>query len=248
MNRRTARAIHAATNITYWLENPQWNPDVPALGLVCGVFRALPFSVHGAQRRAFYNPDTLLAVSGESVVAVNGSSKVDKFMFRYPNKMPLETFRDQVAQEVGAVTTCLAGIALPTQVSIKQARIFRRPETSVLTVTQTQDRLDLATHSVMDLQAAQETAPEQRDQTARDLETLVSGTERLAADFGYYPDVNHNSGNVRRSIFDGSVTLIDVMPIYGDGKRLIGDKPPGILDHARESIKQYQAFIGQFGA
>lgn len=231
------------------MENPDWNSGNPILDMVCRGMRALPFSVHKAQKELFFDTDRLLAVNGESVVVANGADKVDKFMFRYPGRMACETFKDHVSHEVGAVTTCLAGVALDTEVSIKPASVFRNPKTSVLAVVQTQPRLDLATHRPIDLAAvAGEAKSPRSDRTARDLETMLKGTRILAERHGYHPDVAHSSGNLRCSIRDGSVTLLDVMPIHEDGSRLIGDRPPGLLGNTLDNLEAYQAFVGQYGA
>jgi hypothetical protein len=247
MNRRTARTIHQTTNLAFWLENPKWNPDVPILKLECKAMRALPFSLHKALKRAFFDTERLIAVNGETVVATHGTDKVDKFMFRYPGKMDVETFRRHVAYEVGAVTSSLVGIALPTEIAIKQADIFKRGRT-VPAVTQTQQRLDLAVHGAIDWpRLAEETASPRLDRTARDLESMLHGTESLASNHGLYPDVTYSSGNLRRSILDGAVTLIDVMAIHADGTRLIGDNPPDLLEHTMDNIQKYQAFVGQYG-
>lgn len=210
--------------------------------------RALPLRVHEPLKRAFYDTDKVIAVNGETVVVANGVDKVDKFMFRYPGKMALEAFRDHVEQEIGAITGYLAGIALSTQVSIKPAYIFRRPQVHVNAVAQTQTRLDLDIDAAMDLNTTVQEAPSPNlDRTARDVESLLSGTERLVDDYGYYPDIASNSGNLRRSIFDGSVTLIDVMPFYANGSRLIGGRPPNVIPHIQRNIQGYQEFVGQYG-
>jgi len=249
MNKRTARAIHETTNITFWLENPNWDAGNPVVNLVGRGLQALPFSVHEAQKRLFFDKEKLIAVNGETIVAANGTDKVDKFMFRYPGKLAVKSFMDQVEYEVGAVTECLAGVALETQVSIKPANIFRRSHNPFSAVTQTQTRLDLDVHSVMDLPAVADEAPSQRlDKTARDFETMLTGTERLVTDYGYYPDVAYSSGNLRRSSLDGAITLIDVMPIYADGGRLIGDRPPDLLPHTLDNLQKYQDFVGQYGS
>lgn len=248
MRRSAAKHIHELTNITYWMENPDWDSGNAAFNLVCRAFRALPFSVHEAQKRAFYDSGRLIVVNGETIVAKNGSDKVDKFMFRYPDKMPLDTFRVHVAHEVCAVTSCLAGIALPTEVDIKPADIFKHVRRPIQAVTQTQQRLDLDLHGALSLQelAVEATSP-LLDRTARDLEKMLQGIDTLASGYGFFPDIAHNSGNLRRSVLDGEVTLMDVMPIHADGDRLIGDHPPGLLEHAMGNIHDYQAFVGQYG-
>ena len=249
VRRSIAKHIHESTNIAYWMENPNWDSGSAAFNLICRAFRALPFSVHDAQKRIFFDSERLIAVNGETIVAKSGLGKVDKFMFRYPGKMPLETFKEHVAHEVGAVTSCLAGIALPTEVSIKPADIFKHVRHPIPTVVQTQQRLDLDIHKALDLNEveAEATSP-LRDRTARDLERMLQGIDTLAAGYEFVPDIAHNSGNLRRSTLDGEVTLMDVMPIHPDGDRLIADHPPGLLEHATENIHNYQAFVGQYGS
>lgn len=247
MNRSTAKAIHEATNITFWGENPEWDPGNTVARFACTALRKLPFSVHELQKRAFFNMDRLIAVNGESVVASCGDM-VDKFMFRYSKKMSLETFESAVAEEVSAVTCSLAGIALPTKVGIKPAYVFKNPHSQLPAVAQTQTRLDLATHLPMDLiKVNEDSLVLRRDKTARDIETMLRGSERLAEEFGYYPDVAFSSGNLRRNSVDGTVTLIDVMPLYADGNRLINDHTPGILLTSQENLRAYGEFVGQYG-
>lgn len=248
MKRATARRIHEATNITYWLENPDWQPGTPGMDFLGRVFAALPFSVHELQKRALFDTDRLLAVNGESVVATSGEHEVDKFMFRYPGDMPLTYFEAEVTRQVMAVTSCLAGVALSTSVRIKAADIFRWPGMRVPAVTQTQRRLDLDVHKALNVSTLEaEGSSRQLDTTARDLEVMLLGVKELADMYGYYPDVSQPGDNVRRSVIDGSVTLIDVMPVYDNGNRLIGDNPPGLLEGALAGIERYQAFVGQYG-
>jgi hypothetical protein len=115
-------------------------------------------------------------------------------------------------------------------------------------VAQTQPRIDLSTHPAMDLPELVDEAPSsQLDRTAKDLEEMLEGTEALVTGYDFYPDVAYNSGNLRRSVLDGTVTLIDVMPIHADGSRLIGDRPPDLLEHALDNIQQYEVFVGQYG-
>lgn len=247
MNRRVAKIIHETTNITYWMEDPDWKSGNPAFDLSCKLLRTLPFSIHEAQKRAFFDVDKLIAVSGESVVVANSTDKVDKFMFRYPGKMPLEIFRNHVALEVGAVTNCLAGVALPTEVTIKPADIFKRHRNLTSVVTQTQRRLDLSTNPIFDLRKLAEKPSATTDKSVRDIERMLLGTEILAKDYDFTPDIAYSSGNLRQNIYDGTVTLIDVMPIHSDGSRLIGDRPPDLLEHTLANIQSYQTFVGQYG-
>jgi hypothetical protein len=247
MNRRVAKAMHEMTNLAYWAEKPGWDAGDPVSNLACRALRALPFSVYEAERRVFYDPNRVIAVNGETVVAANGPDMVDKFMFRYPGKMALEAFRAQVSHEVLAVTRHLCEIALPTDVNIKNADIFRRPGTRVPAVTQTQPRLSLEFHKALDLEKLTEEAPSRRlDKTAADLESLLIGTEMMATDHDYYPDASLGSGNLRRGGLTGAVSLLDVMPLYADGHRLIDDRPSK-LPHTLEALEAIKEFIGQYG-
>lgn len=247
MRRQTARRIHEATNLSYWMENPEWFTGSPVADRALKAVRTLPFSIHDAQKRAFFHTDNLLVVSGESVVVANGFS-VDKFMFRYPDKMNLAAFKNKVRGEVGTVAMCLADVAIPTTVAIKPASILRTRK-PVPAVTQTQQRLELAVHKPLQMEAIEDEPPSGIvDRTARDLEVLVKGSDELITQYDYYPDIAPVSGNLRRSVLDGSVTLIDVMPVYANGSRLIGDRPPNFIPHLQESMETYKEFVGQYGA
>jgi hypothetical protein len=235
--------------MAFWMENPNWHSGVGWFDLACKAVQALPFSPHELQKRAFYDTEKVLAVNGETVVAVNGPDKVDKFMFRYPGRMALTVFGAHVYEEVASVTEHLAGVALPTRVDIKEAQIFRRPKSKVPAVVQIQERLDLDVHTAMDLAVlSEESKSPLRDRTAQDIEKLLEGTGILVTNFGYYPDLANNSGNLRRSVLDGAVSLIDVMPFYADGSRLIGDNPPpNVIPHIQDNIQSYEKFVGEYG-
>jgi hypothetical protein len=249
MNRRTAKEIHAATNLSYWMENPDWQSGSAAFDVLCKALQKLPFSVHEAQKKIFFNSDNLLAVNGETVVVANGTDKVDKCMFRYPTGMSTEQFCNQVDDEISVVTGFLASVALATAVDLKPARIFRRPMGQVRVVTQTQRRLDLDIYEALDIdKIASEDSLPQLDTTMKDLDGMLLGTQALVETYGYYPDIAHNSGNLRRNVLDGSVTLIDVMPIYSNGNRLIDDNPPGLLEHTVDTIARYEEIVGRYGA
>jgi hypothetical protein len=248
MKRSTARAIHSATNMAYWVENPDWHTGNPVADGALDAARKLPLNMHESLKRAFYNTAGLIAVNGESVVVDRGET-VDKFMFRYPDKMSLGEQKKRVTHEVGVVSQYLAGVALPTAVAVKPAYIFRKPETHVDAVTQTQPKLDLALHGALDLSALREESHSPRlDRTARDLEVFVAGTQKLVVDYGFYPDTTEKTDNIRRSHVDGTVSLIDVMPFYANGSRLIGDKPPQVIDHVEAALSSYADFVGQYGA
>lgn len=249
MHRAVAKKLHEIANLTGWMENPAWRSGNAAFDTVCRGMRALPFSVHQAQKRAIFNISELIAVSSESVVVVGANDTVDKVMLRYPRRMCLQDFEANVRHEVGVVTECLGGIALATRVSAKNVRIFRNPKASVRAVVQTQPRLDLTEHLPLDVEVLQsESNSPERDQTARDLEAFLLGTEKMVIKYEYRPDVAPESGNLRRSVTDGRATLIDVMPIYGSGYRLIGDSPPALLPRTDAAIAQIGEFVGQFGA
>lgn len=251
MNRRTAKAIHEVTNMSFWMENQDWSSGNTAFDLVCKGIQKLPFSANKALRHTFFDINRLLAVSGETVVAINteDKTKVDKFMFRYPRKMSLESFENDAQREIGMVMKHLADIAMPTTVTTKPADIFKHVRKPPLAVTQSQPRLDLSLHPELNLAALlQSPHSPQLDRTARDLEKLAEGTDKLITDFGYFPDIANNSGNLRRSLTDGAITLIDVMPFYANGSRLIGDNPPTIIAHVQDNVAMYKDFAGKYGA
>lgn len=247
MNRRSAKSAHEITNIFAWLENPDWDAGSKVGNLACRIVRSLPFSPHDYLKSALFGPK-IIAINGESVVADGDPGEVDKYMFRHPKGISLEIFKDRTTEEVRALTEHLAGLALPTQVKIKPAHVFKKPTSYVLAVTQTQRKLDLNVHT--DLRPEDllyEPRNENLGNTARDLESMLIGTEELIEKCDFYPDIGPNSGNLRRSIEDGSVTLIDVMPVYANGGRLIGDSPPNLLGLIQDNILSCQRFVGKFG-
>lgn len=238
MNRLVAKKIHETTNLSYWMENPRWRSGNLAFDLLCLCVRSLPFSLHKVQKKLFFDYSKLLSVNGETVVVAHGSDKVEKFMFRYPKGLSTEQFKEKVSEEVARVAESLPGIAVPTKVSIKSARIFRWPVNSVRSVVQTQPKLDLSMYEELDLNKLAREKPSRRlDRTLRDLKSLLVGVQKLKEQHGYYPDIANNSGNLRRSKVDGSVVLIDVMPVYVNGNRLIDDNPPKLIEHIQENIK-----------
>jgi hypothetical protein len=234
--------------MAFWLENPDWHIGNPIVDGALDATRKLPLNIYERLKRTFYDTTGLIGVNGESVVIDRGDT-VDKFMFRYPGRMSLKDHREHVAHEVGVVSQYLAGVALPTTVAIKPAYIFRNAGTHIDAVTQTQQKLDLTIHGVLNLPAlGAETRSPRLDRTARDLETFVTGTQRLIADHGFYPDIPEKTDNIRRSQVDGSVNLIDMMPFYANGSRLLGDKPPRIIEHVETALGGYADFVGQYGA
>lgn len=248
MNKRTARAIHAATNMTFWAERPDWNPGGALGEIACKTIRLLPFSIHNAQKWLFFGPNNVIAVNGESVVVANDTTLVDKFMFRYPDGMTTQSFFCGVEHEVRAVVKALAGIALDTQVSIKPADIFRFSRKPVSAVVQTQKKLDLGVHAPLSLATLNDqTHSAKLDKTAADIERMLEGIEILTTHHGYYPDIAYSSGNLRRNEIDGAITLMDVMPIHSDGSRLIEDGAI-ILPNTLQAIGDLQAFVGQYGS
>lgn len=250
MKRQTARRIHLATNAMYWMERPDWFTGNSVLDTGLRMVRGLPFSVHGALKKTFFHTENLLAVNGESVVVARGEM-VDKFMFRYPRVLNLDQFRQNVEHEVGVVVAALGGIALPTQVSIRSADILRsrRP---VRAVTQTQTRLDLNTHVPFYPEMLKTSSSSVRnnkllDTTARTMASLLQGIEVLVGR-GYYPDIGPGSDNLRYNTENGGLCLVDVMPVYTNGSRLIGDRPLHIVPAIKESIAAYQEFVGRYGS
>ena len=112
MNRSTAKRIHEAVNIMYWVENPDWHTGNAVADIALSGLRKQPINVHEQLKRRFYDTSQVIAVNGESVVADAGQT-VDKFMFRYPGKMTTKLFETHVTDEVAAVTSHLEGVALP---------------------------------------------------------------------------------------------------------------------------------------
>jgi hypothetical protein len=249
MNRQVARAAHYAANLSYWMENPEWQSGSKPFDLLCAGVRHLPFSLHEALKRSIFDVNKVLAVSGESVVVAREDDMVDKFMFRYPARLPLGEFKVKVEQEVGVVTRYLAPVALATTVDIKPAQIFRKSSLQLPAVAQTQRRLELPAQPAFDPSSLEEEPrSSRRDKTVRDLEILLGGADILLKNYGYYPDVALNSENLRRNVHDGTLVLTDVMPLYAEGGRLIGDNPPGVPDSSKENLAAFRGIVGQYGA
>jgi hypothetical protein len=246
MNRVIARAIHETTNITFWMENPEWKTGNPVGDFALSTLRKLPFSIHEFQKNHVFKDSDAITVSGESVVLAHPHT-VQKYMFRYPGSMPLDEFYQHVNAEVGAVTSTLAKIAIPTTVHVESADIFKRPFGKTDAVVQTQLRVDLADNPALSLEDLDEYPTRQFDTTANDLDILLRDIQKLSTDHGYYPDIAFSSSNLRKNVHTGNVTLIDVMPIYEDGARLIGDSPSK-LPHTLDAIKNIEDFVGKFGA
>ena len=61
------------------------------------------------------------------------------------------------------------------------------------------------------------------------------------------PDISGNSGNLRIAP-SGTLTLIDVMPMYCDGRRLIGDRISDPKPHTIKKLKHIENLIGHYGA
>lgn len=249
MKRKTAGRLHEAVNIAFWFSNPDWSTKNRAADATLALIRPISRTAHNGLKRAFFNTGKVLAVNGETVVAKSGDNLVDKHMFRYPNELTIEEFERIVSEDVEIVTANLAGVALSTEVSIKSAFVFRNPETYVQAVTQTQRRLDLDVHGVLNLDTVEDKpAGRNKDKTARDLELVLKGSAILINDFGRYPDIASSSGNLRRSQIDGSVTLIDVMPFYTNGSRAIGDSPGGAIESMQNNLARFDQFVGSYGA
>jgi hypothetical protein len=232
------------------MENPEWQSTNALQRIGCSAARSLPFSLHNLVKKSVFDTEKVIAVSTESVVAHgDGYDEVDKFMFKYPGKMSLDKFRDSVSAEVSAVTETLAGIALPTTVSIKLAQIFKNPNTQVLAVAQTQQYIDTDLNPAIDIPALLEVGKSPLyDRTTRDLDSLIICIDLLSEKYNYFPDIAQSAGNLRQNTLDGSVTLIDVMPAYMDGRRLIGDAPVGLITGFEEQLQNIQEFVGQYGS
>lgn len=250
MRRNTTRIIHKIVGNTFWIENPNWKPMKKRHKLSKVAINSLPFSLYETQKRLIFNPDKILAVSTESVVALsNEPGKIDKFMFKFPRKMSIEVFEELVSAQIKAVTETLVNIAIPTSVSIKRAKIFKNPKTQVLAVTQTQPLIDLEVYKPLDVPLLmKEPKSTAIDKTARDLKLLLKYIDNLSIKHNLIPDIAQSAGNLRRSTLDGSVILIDVMPAHKDGSRLIGDKPDDLVSGFKENLANIQNFVGQFGS
>ena len=163
--------------------------------------------------------------------------------------MNLSTFETNVRNEINIVMEYLGGVALSTSVDTKPADILKHVRKLPLVVTQSQSLINLTENPELSmLTLLQAPHSPQLDRTARDLEKLTEGSKRLLADYEYFPDIANNSGNLRRNNSDGAVTLIDVMPFYANGSRLIGDYHPNIIDHIQKNTAEYEAFAGSYGA
>jgi hypothetical protein len=241
-----ARAVHETTNASYWAENPDWSTGNPVGDLALRGLRRLPFSVHEMQKNLLFNHSAAVTVSGESIV-VMGDDTVKKYMFRYPSVMDPDTFYVNVMNEIEAVTQVMDRSALPTEVSVEEARIFKWPLGAAEAVTQTQEKLNLVENPALTLDDLFVNATLHLSETARDLDILICNAQKLAMDYDLYPDIAFSSSNLRRNIHTGSVTLIDVMPIHADGTRLIGDHPSK-LPKTKNAIETIKAFLGNFGA
>lgn len=249
MKSESADKLHQAVNLAFWFSNPDWSTHNKALDTTLAVTRPFWRVAHNRLMSTFFDTDKVLAINGESVVAKNGDNLVDKHMFRHPKDISIEEFEASVREDVGLVTRNLAGVALPTLVSIKPAYVFRNPETHVQAVTQTQRRLDLDVHSALNLDTVlEEAAGKNKDRTAKDLELVLTGAAILINEFGRYPDIARSSGNLRRSQEDGSITLIDVMPFYDNGSRAIGDRPKGAIESMQHNLARLDEFVGSYGA
>lgn len=249
MERRTAKHIHEITNASYWIENPEWDAGNKLANFVCrGIVQQLPFSLYEANKNIFFKRDGLLAVRGESVVVMKGVDEVNKFMFRYPEDQSIETFRDNVTSEISTVRHHLTGLSMPTEVSIENADIFKKPFSAVDAVTQTQTRLNLDINPELKLRLlGKHSVSNLNDRTIAQLDHLITKTEQMAQEDGVYPDIATAGENVRRNVITGEICLIDVMPIHADGSRLIGDKHSK-LPAALATLEEYKDVVGQYGA
>lgn len=245
MNRAIARALHESTNATFWMENPKWSAGNAVSDFALSALRKLPFSMHDTQKKLLFKDSDAVTVSGESVVVAD-ANEVKKYMFRYPHAMPLGEFHVRANHEVETLTQALSSVALSTIVSIDSADIFKRPFGAVDAVTQTQTKLNLIENPPLTIEDLQASPTEQYDLTANDLERMLTDIQGLVANDALYPDIALSSGNLRRNIHDGSVTLIDVLPIHADGTRLIGDSPSK-LPHNLDMLQTIEGFVGRYG-
>lgn len=228
-------------------------PDHPPMRLARFITKATGINPYKMLRSHLFHDEQVLAVSGESVVVTGEApDTVDKHMFRRPHDMSLEQFHHGVEREIGLMQHYLGDIALATAVAIKPAHCFRpRFLDGLPAVTQTQPRLDLNHHAplrLMDIsdEAMPGTAHHLNDALARDLETLLAGSRLLMEEQGMLPDISGNSGNLRIAP-DGRLTLIDVMPMYQGGKRLIGDAIADPQPHTEQKLAHIETLLGRYG-
>lgn len=249
MNRFVAKHVHSSVNAAYWLENPEFKKTSKLQTAAMEAYRGiLPFSPHAALKSLFFSSANLLAVSGESVVVSAGADKVNKYMFRYPKHMTLGSFENATRGQIGLVAKHLGGVALTTEVTTKQADIFRIPIGPVPAVTQVQQKIDTTLNPPMRLNGlVREQSDHINPQTLRDIESLLNGCEELYQESNLYPDIYDASHNLRVNLQTGHLTLIDVMPLNPDGTRLIGDLKPNTnkigdyIDEIRDKV------LGRYG-
>lgn len=247
MNRRLAKSLHTAANFSYRMEQPGFYTGFTLADTALKTYRAIPLNSHEHFKNMIFDSAKVIAVSGESVVVDDGRT-VDKFMLRYPGKISIESFRTRAELEIDTVLAHLGKVAIPTKVGIKSGKLFRHSAKSVKAVAQTQLKLDTSINPPINLKSIVNDAYYPfTDQTARDLESLVNGADTLISDHGYFPDIALSSGNLRCSMLDGRLTLIDVLPFYNNGSRLIGDRPPQVIPTIENDLNKYRAFVGQFG-
>ena len=248
MNRLIAKHAHSIVNAAYWLENPEFTKTNKAQTRALEIYRDnLPFSLHRILKNLAFSSANLLEVSGESVVVPTGQGTVNKYMFRYPKGTDIESFKDSVEHQIELVSRNLGEIALNTHVTIKTPDIFRIPIGPVATVTQIQPKIDTLLNPPFRLSELADRPRNINSQTLRDLESLFDGCDKLFQEAGMYPDLYDASHNLRINTQSGHLALIDVMPLYSDGTRLIGDLKPNtnkiglLIERARENI------LGNYG-
>lgn len=248
---RTARVVHEVTNSAFWLGNEAFMPDYPPMRLARFAMKAAGINLYATLRNLFFDKK-VIAINGESVV-VTGEvpNTIDKHMFRRPHYMSLEQLRGDVEREIKLMQHYLSGIALATTVAIKPAHCFRpRRLNGMPAVTQTQPKLNLEHHAalnLMDLAIPQSGKPRLSDALVRNLEALLVGSKLLMEEQGMLPDISGHSGNLRIAP-DGTLTLIDVMPLYTGGGRLIGDTVSDPLPHTQRKLARIETLIGRYGA
>ncbi|MDO4781426.1 MAG: hypothetical protein Q4A34_03500 [Candidatus Saccharibacteria bacterium] len=239
-----AKKIHEITNLAFWLGNEGFRPDHPPTRLARSALKATGINPYEILRNLLFNKE-VIAVNGESVVVTNTSNTVDKHMFRRPHTTPLEQFRNDVEREITTVLHHLSGIALATTVTIKATHCFRpHPLRGVPAVTQTQQKLNLEQHKTLELLDIQQ--GNASDMLVRNLELLLAGSRSLINNEGLLPDILGNSGNLRLSP-DEELTLIDVMPLYSGGGRLIGDGVSSSLPEIERRLAHIEDIIGAYG-
>lgn len=235
MNYRTARFIHETVNALYWIENKEWSSRNKLGDAVRTIIHKAPFSIHDAVKRLVFKHPEKVIVRGETIVTEDGDT-IRKFMFRQPARLTQEEFKTKVIEDITITKKYLGAMAQPTNVEIAAAEVFksRKP---LNVVTQIQSKVNLNEYPPFD---PKETKPTVR--TLRDIERLLKAIERMSSETLRYPDISSGGKNMRVGE-KGDLLLIDVMPVYSDGARLIGDRPPHLIEHIQDAISEYREFL-----